>query len=147
MEGTTWLDVAGPNIVHEDFGDEMVIVNLNTGKYYAFTPTAADLWLRLQGGASIESLVAGTLATFAGDPAQMKAQVLTFLQQLLAEALVGIDPAPTGTGATSPAATGEKRPFAAPAFEVFTDMEDLLLLDPIHDVDESGWPNPPISGE
>ena len=25
-------------------------------------------------------------------------------------------------------------------FERFTDMQDLLLLDPIHDVDETGWP-------
>jgi hypothetical protein len=23
----------------------------------------------------------------------------------------------------------------------YTDMEELLLLDPIHDVDETGWPN------
>jgi hypothetical protein len=23
---------------------------------------------------------------------------------------------------------------------VYTDMEELLLLDPIHDVDETGWP-------
>jgi hypothetical protein len=26
--------------------------------------------------------------------------------------------------------------------EVFTDMEDLLLLDPIHDVGDAGWPMP-----
>jgi hypothetical protein len=28
-------------------------------------------------------------------------------------------------------------------FERFTDMGDLLLLDPVHDVeDEKGWPHP-----
>ena len=31
--------------------------------------------------------------------------------------------------------------WTAPVLEVFTDMEDLLLLDPIHDVSEAvGWP-------
>jgi len=33
------------------------------------------------------------------------------------------------------------------AMQVFTDMEDILLLDPIHDVDydASGWPSRPAA--
>ncbi len=31
-------------------------------------------------------------------------------------------------------------PYAPPALETYTDMQELLLLDPIHDVDETGWP-------
>jgi hypothetical protein len=27
-----------------------------------------------------------------------------------------------------------------PLLRKYTDMRDLLLLDPIHDVDEQGWP-------
>ena len=27
------------------------------------------------------------------------------------------------------------------AYERFTDMEELILLDPVHDVSEAGWPN------
>lgn len=30
--------------------------------------------------------------------------------------------------------------FQPPALESYTDMQDLLLLDPIHEVDEMGWP-------
>jgi hypothetical protein len=29
----------------------------------------------------------------------------------------------------------------------FTDMQDLLLLDPIHEVDESGWPRVPQTAQ
>jgi hypothetical protein len=29
---------------------------------------------------------------------------------------------------------------AAPVLEKYTDMQELLLLDPIHDVEEAGWP-------
>ena len=32
--------------------------------------------------------------------------------------------------------------FNPPVLSVYSDMEDLLLLDPIHDVDETGWPQP-----
>jgi hypothetical protein len=31
-------------------------------------------------------------------------------------------------------------PFTPPALTKFTDMQDLLLLDPIHDVGSGGWP-------
>ncbi|MFT7393949.1 MAG: hypothetical protein ACI83Y_001624, partial [Candidatus Azotimanducaceae bacterium] len=30
--------------------------------------------------------------------------------------------------------------WVAPSFEKFTDMQDLLLFDPIHEVQPSGWP-------
>jgi hypothetical protein len=31
--------------------------------------------------------------------------------------------------------------------ERYTDMQELLLLDPIHDVDESGWPHRKVPGK
>jgi hypothetical protein len=34
-----------------------------------------------------------------------------------------------------------RTPFMPPELEVFTDMKDLLLLDPIHAIGEAGWPN------
>jgi hypothetical protein len=30
--------------------------------------------------------------------------------------------------------------FLPPEIDIFSDMQDILLLDPVHDVDESGWP-------
>jgi hypothetical protein len=31
--------------------------------------------------------------------------------------------------------------FNAPVLNKYTDMQDLLLLDPIHEVDATGWPS------
>ena len=36
---------------------------------------------------------------------------------------------------------GLRAPFVAPELKRYADMQDLLLLDPVHDVDEKGWPN------
>jgi hypothetical protein len=33
--------------------------------------------------------------------------------------------------------------FEPPVLEKFTDMQDLILLDPVHEVDERGWPHVP----
>ena len=30
--------------------------------------------------------------------------------------------------------------YRTPVLSIYTDMQDLLLLDPIHDVDQAGWP-------
>jgi hypothetical protein len=36
---------------------------------------------------------------------------------------------------------GNKTVFNAPVLNKYTDMQDLLLLDPIHEVDATGWPS------
>jgi hypothetical protein len=36
--------------------------------------------------------------------------------------------------------------FQAPELETRDDLKDHLALDPIHDVDEDGWPGTPRSG-
>ena len=35
--------------------------------------------------------------------------------------------------------------FVAPALTRYTDVKDLLVLDPVHDVDEMGWPTPKLT--
>ena len=32
-------------------------------------------------------------------------------------------------------------PYLEPAFEKFSDMQEMLLLDPIHEVSAEGWPH------
>ena len=40
---------------------------------------------------------------------------------------------------SAPAAS--KLPFVAPKLETYTDMQDIILLDPVHKVDSRGWPH------
>jgi hypothetical protein len=35
---------------------------------------------------------------------------------------------------------GSRKTWQAPELSIYEDMQDLLQLDPIHDVDETGWP-------
>ena len=51
--------------------------------------------------------------------------------------------APASTVCAAPVSSGGPRqPFRPPVLERHSDMQDLLVLDPIHDVGEMGWPNP-----
>jgi hypothetical protein len=81
-------------------------------------------------------------AAWDGDAAQIETAVSALLDELLQERLVVLgDDAEAGRGAVGAGATSAvSRSFTPPVLSRYTDMQDLLLLDPIHDVDETGWP-------
>jgi hypothetical protein len=66
--------------------------------------------------------------------------VAGLVEQLLAEGLV-VEDADAPVGASPPAPPADA--LEPPALEKFTDMQDLILLDPVHEVDERGWPHAP----
>jgi hypothetical protein len=69
--------------------------------------------------------------------------VTNFVAQLEQEGLVEASRSPADPVPVSalPRLIEQKRPFVAPTLKKYSEIEDLLLLDPIHDVDDSGWPN------
>jgi hypothetical protein len=120
---------------------EVVAIHLGTGIYYSLRGPAAVLWQAL--GEPLDPAGGGAVlaARFdvAPEPAVRDAEA--FMQRLVAENLVlpvadvPLHPAPV------PDAT--RLAYAPPALERFADLQDLLLLDPIHDVGVQGWPNRP----
>ena len=91
-------------------------------------------------------VVTGVRAHYAGDAEHIRAGVDALLAELLAESLLApaecISAGAPGVDSNERSA-GELPPFMPPLLEKFTDMADLLLLDPIHEVDaETGWPQP-----
>jgi hypothetical protein len=51
------------------------------------------------------------------------------------------DPTPPRAGSAA-VSTGARRSYAPPDVHKYDDLEELLRLDPVHDVDEVGWPVP-----
>lgn len=128
-------------VVHEIFDGEVLVINLETGTYYSLLGSAARIWTGLVGGASIASMTQALGAVYEGDPAVIEAAVVEFVSKLAQQSLLVPDEMPAPQVAVEIGGIGgPKAPFAAPTLDVFTDMQDLLLLDPIHDVEEAGWP-------
>jgi hypothetical protein len=123
-----------PAVLDEVFDGEAVLVNLETGLYYALDPLASQWWTALGHGTTLAALRAATI----GDDARAEPALLRYLHRLADEALVDV----AGTLPRAPAASAAEQTTAEPSLQVFRDMEDLLLLDPIHDIDldGSGWP-------
>ena len=137
--------VNAPNVIHEIIDGEAVLVNLETGRYYSMAGAAAVVWDCLEKGLKSAQIVEVVAAQYEGDQAEIASTIQRLFDDLQTEQLIMPAEAATGSGdkpAVNRAANGPtKPPFEAPILHKYTDMEDLLLLDPIHDVDESGWPN------
>jgi hypothetical protein len=126
-----------PDVIDEIFDGEAVLVNLRTGRYFSLNSDATAVWELIVSGAEPASLLASLAAARDADPAELAPAIDWLLTELAGESLIA-GGAPAGPG-VQPAA-GDR---FAPAVQVFRDMEDLLLLDPIHDVDldGAGWPS------
>jgi hypothetical protein len=139
---------AGSDIVSEEIDGEVIIVNLQNGNYYSLSRSAAAIWAGIQQHATLERLQQQLATRYAGDTAAMNRHLDELIRALEAEQLITTRPAAEApaaseTSAASPEPPLEKEPFQPPQFECFTDMGDLLLLDPVHEAeDEKGWPHP-----
>ena len=140
--------VNSPKVIHETIEGETVLVNLDSGNYYSFEGVGVDVWNLIETGIDGGGIIEAIAQRYAVERETMERAVHHFMEELEREALIVNDDEmrlEKGTGAEKDvyAQTGdERRPFEAPALNKFTDMQDLLLLDPIHDVDETGWPSP-----
>ena len=131
-------------VISEIVEDEVVLVNFDSGSYYSLAGSGTQVWQALDGGAAPQEVINAVLGQYEGPEADIAVSVRAFLDDLLDEALV----VPDGE-ATSIAEVGLRgsAAFVPPKLERFDDMRDMLLLDPIHEVDEAGWPHttPPTS--
>ena len=131
-----------PSIVYEAFGDETVIVNLDTGSYYSALGTSSVIWRLIGEAVSEPEILRRVRADFIGDSDAISSATARFLDQLVEEGLVVCERIPNDEPANAADEIRDpKKEFSAPLLQKYTDIEDMLLLDPIHEVDDQGWPS------
>lgn len=152
MSLTERYELNNPPMIAELVEGEVIAIDLDRGSYYSLVGPAAEVWSALIAGRSgQEILAAANSAPASAAPASasakanpaLAAKLQGFVKSLLAEQLLRrAAPQDVGAGGAPLAAIA---PWTEDGlrFERFTDMQDLLILDPIHEVDdEAGWPKP-----
>lgn len=137
-----------PQVIHEVIDGETMLVRLDTGNYYNMNATGGQIWSLIEKGVSDQQIISRLTSLYALDTTGTT-QIGTFIKQLIAEELIS----PNGHSAEAKAAfhweslerlTGL---FEPPIINKYSDMQELLILDPIHDVSDAGWPNPKPENE
>lgn len=131
------LEIAAPGCVADDFNGEIVALNLDSGYYFSFGKLAAAVWRDLAAGHSVDAIV-DNLATV---DVELAEQARRLVADIIRHKLMR-----PASGAAAPSASLESLSLAvaggaAIVLEIYDDMRDLVLADPVHDVDEqAGWP-------
>ncbi len=135
-----------PDVILENFDDEIVIVNLASGNYYSIDTLGAEIWSMLESGFTAGEILLHLSRIYDGSAKDIETAVAEFIQRIIAENLIVPDPAVSAEEKASGNSEHQpRRVFTAPVLNKYTDMQELLLVDPIHEVDETGWPNIPNS--
>jgi hypothetical protein len=133
--------IKSPPVVLETVDEETIIVNLDTGSYYDLNHSGGRLLEALGRGADLDSAVARVAADYGVEQDQVAEAAAALIGRLEEEGIVGAaEPDPAADGAVNGWAPPAK-PYETPALSKYTDMQELLLLDPVHEVDGAGWPN------
>lgn len=117
------------SIVHDMIDSEAVVMDIEAGVYFSFNEAATKIWLRIVNADASET----SIYTFAGP------QNIHFIDFLLENKIILRELAPEGW---KDEAVNLTQVSESAKWQTYSDMKELLLLDPVHDIalNEDGWP-------
>lgn len=77
-------------LVSAPMGEELAMMDLETGKYLVLDRVGAAIWKELEGPVEVRELVDRLQARFEVDRTQCETDVLKFLEQLLVKGLLHV---------------------------------------------------------
>ena len=135
----SYFKIDTKNVFFESFANENVIVNISKGNYYSMKGSAVVIWSLLEDAFSMSQLINYITVNYTISEEIVKPIISQFIEMLQSEELIlTINSQEIVPIIATPT---EKIVFEEPVIEIFRDLQELLLLDPIHEVDEvQGWP-------
>jgi hypothetical protein len=131
-----------PWIRHDRLDDMVMVIDLETGAYYTFENAAADIWTLFADGREPAAVLEVLVTRYVCDAPAVTADVERFAAALIAHNLLVADSPPTEPTVILPT-LDPLLAYITPEVERFDELADMVLMDPIHEVDEAaGWPVP-----
>jgi len=130
-----------PQVAHECIEGEVIILNLDTGFYHALNELAGTLWTKLAEGTTLDTIVVDLTADTGVSDEEARAMVAHLIRDLRKQDLIDVVGEEPGWLTVTMEDLEPAGSPAWPAIETYRDMRAALLLDPIHEVDETGWPS------
>lgn len=137
MSNREYFRINEPSVISEALDGELVLVHFESGCYYSIRGVGADICQLLTAGWSLEHVSERMVQHFEKVGGKIEADIHSFVKGLVGEQLLIATSAPQVAPKVVSIVSTEYLP---PTFEKFDDMADQLLLDPIHDIGETGWP-------
>jgi hypothetical protein len=126
----------------EDFGGEAVIIHFDRGTYFSLGGSAPAIWAMVQKPVTMAGMIDAIRSAKIAVTPEFEFALGVFVEQLLEHDLVR--PAKSAEPSSLPSGVDAALFTNPPTLEVFTDLAELILMDPVHEVDVlEGWPRRP----
>lgn len=129
------------DLVAKTIEDETVLINLASGVYYSTAGAGAVALAQLAAGGEPDEVARELALAYGADPVAVQADVERFVASLVEQGVLVSGASQADAVVDAPPADGE---YAPPELEVYTDMGDLLALDPpMPGLQDIPWEAPP----
>ncbi len=135
------FELNSPTVIGEAIDGEVMIINLVSGTYYNLAGTAAAAWPLTVAGVPVQAIVDSVAEACDVGPERVAGDFAVFVDRLVAESIIR-----TADRGAEPAAVAPPLrtvTYVGFAMERYDDMRALLVVDPVHEVGEFGWPQSP----
>ncbi len=122
----------------ETLDDETIIINLENGNYYTMNKTGSIIWNKIHEKYSLRQIIEFFTNNYSESNDKIEKSVLGLIEFLKNENLI-LD-SNESESVKPEYDENSKKKFIKPSIERYDDMQEMLLADPIHDVQEEGWP-------
>lgn len=137
---TMWppMNVRHESVSHERVDGDVIAVDLESGTYFSMSGTGADVWTAASSGLVADEWL--TALDHAYGRECPREDINAFVTVCLDRHLL-VKAATPMSGSLALPQDFSRTTWTAPRLEVFEDLRDLLLVDPVHDTSTFGWPN------
>jgi len=139
IDPVTRYRIRTPQVACQTLQGESVLLNFESGCYYSTEGMGSAIIRLLQQRVTVAEIVGHMARAGAAGTGEAGATVGAFLAELEHEELIALDTGPAPP-AWDPPPLRAGDAVGPPTLQKFSDLQDLLLLDPIHDSSEAGWP-------
>ncbi len=141
------ISINPANAIYDQVDGDIIIIHLGNGNYYNLTEVGAMIWIEVCKSTSIESLKESLICKYQVSDSQLHSDIELFIAQLQEQELIliedndceSVDEIEQQIDQIA-LKLADRSDYTKPELNVFTDMQDFLLVDPIHEVDDQGLP-------
>ncbi len=132
----TFYVVDSLSTASEEFDGETIVIQFKLGTYSVFSGSGPQIFEMLATPCSVDAITSAITKGGGTDRAAICKDVEKFVQ-----ALVGAKIIVETVEVENAAALNFSGDFVPPVMETFEDLADMMLVDPVHEVDiDMGWP-------
>ena len=149
VDNSSRLRVPSARIAADVVDGEVVVINLDTGSYYSTDGIGCDAWVLLASGRTLGEVVDVLRDRYDAQAGEVEEYVRVLVGKIVADGLMlpaSDSDVPVDVGAVPLPPIAARLPFEPADFVGYDDMKGLLLLDPVHEVDDRGWPHASAGG-